>query len=168
MPTNSYSTGDGCPNAKARLGPFTPAKAVAHLSIPVLRLVRDDPPRPRVDVPKPPKGSVMRVTEVEGALFRRRNGRTERIRFGDWLKPGDIITVSNGGRASVEMITGGRIGVMGDRAVLILSDSQVGTSPKDPSWKRPLQKTVAAWKKVSERKQPLEVETAGGVMGIKG
>lgn len=164
-----YSTGKGCGEALSQLQatPFSVRKAVAKLSVPVKKLVRDDP-LPKGEFVDAPKGAVMRVVEIDsGKLWRTRNGKKERLRYGDYIKPGDIITVSEGGAAAIEMITGGRIGFVGDQAVLVLSENQV-ENISDGELTKGLKKARAAWRRISEPRAPLEIEAAGGVMGIKG
>jgi hypothetical protein len=163
-----YSTGAGCGDAAAvaQSRPFTVGKAVAKLSIPVQRIVQDDPP-PK-PVKQPPKGSVMQVVEIDkGKLWVTRKGKKHRLRFGDYLKVGDVVTVSKGGRAAIEMITGGRIGFAGGSSILILSESQVENVSEGKVGKA-LRKARGTWRLIHNRKEPLEIETAGGVMGIKG
>ena len=165
---NSYSTGAGCGDADAKLARWTIVKASARLSVPVQRIVPD--PKPRKDaIARAPKGAVAMVVEVDGGqLFRRRRGKTRRIRYRDFVQPGDVIWLEGKGAAAIEFITGERSGFVGDRAILILSENNVKDLTNDPAYKRPLRKALAVWKKISEKKAPLEVETAGGVMGIKG
>jgi hypothetical protein len=164
-----YSTPEGCAKALEVLQatPFTVRKATAKLSVPVKRMVRDRPP-PKSEFDDAPKGAIMKVVEIDrGKLWRTRNGKKVRLRFGDYIKAGDVITISEGGAAAIEMITGGRIGFVGDQAVLVLSENQV-ENISDGELTKGLKKARAAWRKVSERKQPMGIETAGGVMGIKG
>jgi hypothetical protein len=165
---NSYSTGSGCVDAKAGLAEWTIVKSSARLSVPVQRIVPD--PTPRKDaIARAPKGAVAMVVEVNGGqLFRRRKGKTKRIRFRDFVQPGDVIWLEGKGQVAIEFITGGRAGFVGDRAILVLSENQVKDITNGPAYERPLKTALHVWKKISQRKEPLEVETAGGVMGIKG
>jgi hypothetical protein len=165
---NSYSGGAGCDDAEAKLAHWTIVEASARLSVPVQRIV-PDPPSPKDDFPRPPKGAVAMVVEVNGGqMFRRRNGKTQRSRYRDFLKPGDVIWLEGKGEAAIEFITGGRAGFVGDRAILILNDNQVKDLTNGPGYDRELEQALRIWKKLTVRKDPLEVETAGGVMGIKG
>ncbi len=77
------------------------------------------------------------------------------------------IDSGKGGAAAIETITGGRIGFVGDQAVLVLGENQVENISGGELTER-LKKARAAWRRISEPRAPLEIETAGGVMGIKG
>jgi hypothetical protein len=165
---NSLSVGTGCDDART-IGRWSIVKAVAFLSLPVQRMFPDPPRREPDDTPRPPKGAVAMVTEVDGGqLFRNRRGRKQRIRSKDWVKPGDVIWLEGKGAASIEFITGGRTGFVGDRAILILNENQVEDITSEGPLAKPLRRSERIWKMVSERQDPLEVETAGGVFGIKG
>jgi hypothetical protein len=166
---NSYSVGTGCDDAEAGLAEWAIVKPMAKLSVPVQRIVPDDPTPPRDVINRAPKGAVAMVIEVDGGqMFRRRDGKTRRTRPRDFVQPGDVIWLEGKGQAAIEFITGGRAGFVGDRAILVLSGSQVKDVTSGPAYERPLKKALAVWKKMSQRTEPLEVETAGGVMGIKG
>lgn len=66
------------------------------------------------------------------------------------------------------MITGGRSGVVGGRAILVLSESQVKDISHDAKLKKRLRAAVNLCRKVSVRSDPLEIPAVSGVMGIRG
>lgn len=69
--------------------------------------------------------------------------------------------------AALEFVTGGRVGINKGTRIEIVSESEIKEDGK-PVVKRIKIKGGRVWAKMSKRKEPLEIETAGGVMGIKG
>lgn len=69
--------------------------------------------------------------------------------------------------AALEFVTGGRVAINKKTKIEVVSESAIQEDGK-PLVKRIKVKSGRVWAKITKRKDPLEVETAGGVMGIKG
>jgi hypothetical protein len=163
LPLNALSSGEGCAHAKANLVPWRTV-GIARVSVPVITFKS----RPK-KIRKAPSKAIMMVVEVEGALYRlRTNGTRERLRNRDFIRPGDVLVTAPGTYAAIEAVTGGRIGIAADRAILVLDQGDVKDITDDGVLRKARIKSLRIWRKFSTRKEPLEIETAGGVFGIKG
>jgi hypothetical protein len=68
--------------------------------------------------------------------------------------------------AALEFLIGGRVGINKDSEIEIVSERSVSDSKKTA--KRVILRKGGMWAKASNLKEPLEIQTNGGVMGIKG
>ena len=75
----------------------------------------------------------------------------------------DKLRTSAGCVLAIEFIIGGRVGVNADSTVTVSGERSVANS--NVSLKRVILRTGAMWKNTGS---PLEIQTNGGVMGIKG
>lgn len=80
----------------------------------------------------------------------------------------DLIKTSPDTVMAIEFLIGGRVGINQDTAVEIVSERSVADGSN--GWWRVFMKNVSLWMKADAKalKQPLEIQTNGGVMGIKG
>ena len=70
--------------------------------------------------------------------------------------------------AAIEFLIGGRVGINSGTIIEIVNERSVADGPI--SFGRLIAKNVSLWKKADANtlKQPIEIQTNGGVMGIKG
>jgi hypothetical protein len=99
---------------------------------------------------------------------RRNGGPWATIGENDLLLPGDEIQTDGDTAVALEWLTGGRVGVNRSTKILIVGDRNIADG--DMGLKRQILKSAALWVKTdaASLKQPLEIQTNGGVMGIKG
>ena len=117
----------------------------------------------------PALGAVQEVKALRGGGTHayKRHGRTgslERLHVGDALREGDIVTTGPDTVLAFELTAGGRVGVNVGSTVELLNPREV-TDPNAPAFR--LSKG-GMWAKCGDLKEPLEIQTNGGVMGIKG
>ncbi len=187
-----YSTGTGCDDAKAAVLKKIPTnfKIVSATATIDPSKVKPKPRKSQVTCPKPkpesffdgaPPGAIGRVTEVDGkqAWIQHKRGPIVPVKFKTWIFPGDIVVTDKKTVMSVEFITGGRAGVNKGVSARFSDETRLETIPdvfakypalaEDIHTRKKIVGTFSSiWKKISKKKEPLEVETAGGVMGCKG
>ncbi len=117
-----------------------------------------------------PPGTIAGISEIKAldpsrpaVAYIRRGGTTTPLKLGDFLQPGDVVGTDGNTVMAFEFVVGGRIGINTtsevelntERSVkattdsLQLHDGHVSAKPSDP-------------------RVPIEIQTNGGVMGIKG
>jgi hypothetical protein len=192
----SYSTGSGCDPAHATVKASIPTrlKIVSATATVDIAKAREEERKKQANTkicptPEPvddfwdgaPKGAIGRVAEIHGtrAWIQHKSGKVQPVKFRTWVFPGDIVLTDNKTVVAVDFVTGGRIGINknviarvdGDKEVVSIADP----SAADPvlaeelhEAKRLTTKLSRVWDKISKRKEPLEVETAGGVTSCKG
>lgn len=111
---------------------------------------------------------VAKVVEIDGPkmTYQRLSNTAAAFPFMNTLVK-DVFQTDANTVAALEFVTGGRVGINKNTKIAIVSESSVQEDGK-PLVKRIKVQSGRIWAKVSKRKDPLEVETAGGVMGIKG
>jgi hypothetical protein len=134
---------------------------------------------PDTSVDRAPAGAIARVVNVDGKrawIQHDKSGLTKQAKYKAWIYPGDIILTDKNTVVAVEYINGGYIGINKDVVVRFGKDGSVEAIP-DPlaanpaleqslfAKKQVVNKLQRVWKKMSTRKEPLEIETAGGVLG---
>lgn len=105
--------------------------------------------------------AVARVTKINenGRLMYQREGRTFQayIDMKDYIN--DVLTTDANTFGSIEFFTGGQIGINKNSQVEITSANEANVINV---------KQGGIWAKMATQKQPLEIRTSSGVMGIKG
>lgn len=81
-----------------------------------------------------------------------------------WI--GDQIITDKNTVLAIEFIIGGRVGINIDSWVTIVSERSVADSTI--SVKKIILRKAGMWAKMARLKEPLEIQTNGGVYGIKG
>jgi hypothetical protein len=128
-----------------------------------------------------PKGAIARVAEVDGtAWVQHGNEAPMPLKPYAWIYPGDIVLTDGKTVAAIEFPTGRRVGINKDTFVRFDdADGHVEEIP-DPTAESPTLANALfsgkklklhlgkIWDKINKRPLPLEIETAGGVMGCKG
>ena len=110
---------------------------------------------------------VARVRNIEGrgGAYVQRDGigPLQRLGLGDTIGPRDRVSTDNGTSMAFEFACGGRIGVNPGAKVIVFGERRVvrGQPQIVPAFSGP-------WEKAQRLQQPLELQTKGGVMGIKG
>ena len=70
---------------------------------------------------------------------------------------------------TIEFIIGGRVGINTNTAVEMINERAVAVRLNNvKAIKKALVKNVGLWVKADILREPLEIETNGGVMGIRG
>ena len=84
------------------------------------------------------------------------------------LEVGDVVTTGPYGLVTIEFFIGGRVSVNKDTSVEIVNERAV--ADQNVSMKRWFLKNAALWIKADAAtlKQPIEIQTNGGTIGIKG
>ncbi len=86
------------------------------------------------------------------------------------LRIGDIFKTAPGVVAALEFLIGGKVGINQDSAIQIVTERSVADA--DQLFTRVAKRYIASpaslWVKAVNLKMPLEIQTNGGVMGIKG
>lgn len=125
---------------------------------------------------KPPKTepfdpqAVARVTELKAKDPRKpikaefvRDGQRQSLEIGTDLRPGDQVLTDKNSAAAIELDLGGRVAVRPDSQIELTGERSV----TDKNAKFKLTKG-GVWAKCGQMKESLEIQTTGGVMGIKG
>ena len=81
-----------------------------------------------------------------------------------WI--GDLFTTNSNTVVAIEFIIGGRVGINKDSCVKIVSERSVADDHVEI--KKIIQRLPGMWAKMAKLKEPLEIQTNGGVLGIKG
>ncbi len=116
-------------------------------------------------------GPVAKLTEIKSAdknaphLTVRRNGKILTPYEGMDLYQKDVITTDNNTVAAIEFSIGGRAGINRNSQIVITSERSVKSTAESP-W--PKISKGGMWAKCGKLKEPLEIQTNGGVTGIKG
>jgi hypothetical protein len=120
-----------------------------------------------------PPGTLAAIVEIKArdsaqptVAFVQRGGTgpVTPLRVGDTLQKGDVVGTDGNTLLALELALGGRVGVNSGSEVQLTGERTVGSTTTD-SFK--LSKG-GMWARCGELKEPLEIQTNGGVMGIKG
>jgi hypothetical protein len=96
-------------------------------------------------------------------------GTPRQLAVGDEIGVGDTITTTTGSIVALEFMIGGRVGVNVNSDVMIVDERSVKDTGNAPnSNDRILLRKFGLWDKALKLREPLEIQTNGGVMGIKG
>lgn len=98
----------------------------------------------------------------------RRGGKDYAASENSTLQTGDSLTTDDQTIAALEFLIGGRVGINKDTNIVMVNERAVKDG--DVSLKRAILKNGSLWLKADANtlKQPIEIQTNGGVMGIKG
>jgi hypothetical protein len=102
--------------------------------------------------------------DVVGAVYVERDGEVVRLHNNDPLYVGDKIIPDATHPTAFELLIGGRIGVKPDTPVVIVNEGEVTGADGTPIALR----SGGVWAKFTKAKEPLTIQTRGGVMGVKG
>ena len=86
--------------------------------------------------------------------------------IGQTVELNDIIKTAPDAILALEFAIGGRVGVNKDSAVKVTSERSV--SDCDVTLYRSVMRKFGLFSKIARLKEPLEIQTNGGVLGIKG
>ena len=81
-----------------------------------------------------------------------------------WI--GDGLITGQNTVAAVEFVIGGRVGINKDSWVKVATERSVADAHVD--LKKIILRKAGMWAKMAKLKEPLEIQTNGGVLGIKG
>lgn len=96
-------------------------------------------------------------------------GPPRQLAVGDEIGVGDTITTTTGSIVALEFMIGGRVGVNENSDVIIVNERSVADTGNAPnSNDRILLRKFGLWDKALSLRVPLEIQTSGGVIGIKG
>ena len=131
-----------------------------------------DEPGPQIfkNIPPGAVGGVVRVKSLKGEepppeLLLKRGGHAYTpIDAGETLRPGDRLKTNGNTVVELEMFAGGRVGINADSMVEVGDERKISNLKEDGL---NLSKG-GLWAKCGKLKEPLEIQTNGGVMGIKG
>jgi hypothetical protein len=165
--------GPDCQNTDPAFGGrFEVKKAVA--SCPKTCGKVSSPPRPKL--PVPPTGTSTARVQAVGAVDPTKRTRLTVIRDGkvysatadSLFQTGDLIRTDGNTLLTIEFLIGGRVGVNTSTEVELVNERAV--ADKDIGVKRAILKNGSIWVKADAKtlKQPLEIQTNGGTMGIRG
>lgn len=120
----------------------------------------NEPTGRMLDIKPTRKGLTASVTVI-------RDGVTYSGPVNSTLQKGDIITTGPDTLAAVEFLIGGRVGINADTQVVMVNERAVADGAL--SIKRTLLKNAALWVKADAKrlKEPIEIQTNGGILGIK-
>jgi hypothetical protein len=104
---------------------------------------------------------------AKAGLTIHRNGKTLLAYEGDPVYIGDSYATDCDTTAMLELITGGRVGINKGTRITVMSKSAVREGEK-PLWRRIVLTNGRIWANMGKRKDTLEIETNGGVIGDKG
>ena len=94
-----------------------------------------------------------------------RDGEWKAVTVGEELRLHDKIRTQGNSRAAIEFVIGGRAGMHPESELRIASERSVGD---EKTAKRITVTKGGIWMKCDKLKEPMEIQTNGGVMGIKG
>jgi hypothetical protein len=125
-------------------------------------------PVPPPGEPPAPVGSVTEIRTKSGKGKPRaeilRDGGWQRLRVGDDLAPGDRVRTDEDTVMAIELDLGGRVHVRANSNVEILGERSVrGLDAQGFELTK-----GGVWAKCGQMKESLEIQTTGGVIGIKG
>lgn len=112
--------------------------------------------------------AIGRLYDIKGHVYLKRGPANElvELRNNDPLFVGDVIVTDKDSVAAFELLIGGRIGVKKGTTVLFYDEGEVRSGADGE--KKIVLKSGGIWAKFAKQKEPLTIETSGGVMGIKG
>ena len=116
-----------------------------------------------------PRKATSRMQSIAGPnLTVIRYGKRYAADQGSLLQTGDIIETGKGTVAAVEFLIGGRVGMNTETQVEMTGEREVDDHGVGP--KRAILKEGSIWVKADAKtlRQPIEIRTNGGTMGIKG
>lgn len=104
-----------------------------------------------------------------GILVTHRRGGME-VTEPAWLQMpvflGDILVTGPLVVSSIEFVIGGRVGINSDSAVKVAGERWVEDARSD--LKRIVLRKFGIWEKTKRLKEPLDIQTNGGIVGIRG
>lgn len=135
----------------------------------VVDIQKPKPPEPPPEPEPVDPLAVAKIAEFRTAngmgkphAFFFRGGEKQEIGPKTQLRPGDDVETDENTIVAIEFAIGGRVAVKPDTLIRILSERSAGGLTK------PGAKAGGIWAKCDKLKEPFEVQTSGGVMGIKG
>lgn len=98
----------------------------------------------------------------------RRGGKDYAASENSTLQNGDVLTTDDQTVAALEFLIGGRVGINKDTNVVMVNERRVGDG--DNGLKRAILKNGSLWLKADAKtlKEPIEIQTNGGILGIHG
>lgn len=87
-------------------------------------------------------------------------------RINDTVEIGDVIRTAPDTVMALEFLIGGRVGINTGSCIRIITERSVADD--ETVFSRIVMRKGGIWTKASRLKEPLEIQTNGGVMGIKG
>ncbi len=148
-------------NAKAAPQPARPA-TTATTTTPPTSLFTGAPPGTVAVVVE--KKSVTPGQRTSAYVQRDGMGPRKLLYSGDFLQPGDVIGTDGNTVMALEFALGGRVGVNKSSEIEITTERSVNSTTTDA-----LKISKGGlWAKCGALKEPLEIQTNGGVIGIKG
>lgn len=158
-------------------GPYVTIIEGGHDYLPFIVTLPEDPPPPDDDPDKPFKpGDPLSVATIEEINIHGMLGsgkpRAEFYRDGEWsplkknttLHIDDKIRTDKDTTVAIEFAIGGRVGLRQNSTITITGER----SAKSSTVKKITLEQGGIWAKCDKLKEPMEVQTNGGVMGIKG
>jgi hypothetical protein len=113
-------------------------------------------------------GKITKTTGDGIVLIQHADGTITQAGVGTSVYQGDVIITNPNTRAAIGFTIGGAVGINSGTSVTVSSERSV------TDYNQPLSKTLTTmvmglWNMQSANfKEPLEIQTSGGVMGIKG
>jgi RHS repeat-associated protein len=128
---------------------------------------RDEPTRPQPPGPYLPN-QVARLYEIVGGpVHVNRAGRIFKAKKDEKLFVGDKITTEPGSVAALELMIGGRVGILRDTTVQLVNEGEAVTLDSMGNIIPP--RFIGVWEMFTKEEKPLTIQTRGGVLGgIKG
>ena len=118
-----------------------------------------------------PADAVGRAYEIKGHAYIQegKDGPIRELKKEDLIFPDDHIITDANSVAAFELLIGGRIGVKQGTEVVVLNEGEVaGVDPTTGDIHKIALRSGGMWAKFAKQKEPLTIQTRGGVMGIKG
>ena len=122
--------------------------------------------------PPPPSPAVAKVLRVSGsgqAWVRDPKGKLSPLTAGTALSIGDTVVTGDKTTVTLEFTIGGRAGINSSSSVVVVSERSVDDSGTDvPKTLTRMFDVFGLYGNVQAKSQPVEIQTNGGVIGIKG
>ena len=118
-----------------------------------------------------PADAVGRAYEIKGHAYIQegKDGPIRELKKEDLIFPDDHIITNPDSVAAFELLVGGRIGVKAGTEVVVLNEGVVGgVDPVTGDVHLIALRSGGMWAKFAKQREPLTIQTRGGVMGIKG
>ncbi len=131
----------------------------------------DHAPPPSLFTNAPP-GTLAGIRELKSldpnkepdAFLKRGRNAPVRLAVGDLLQKGDVVTTDGNTVLALELVSGGTVGINKSSAIELTGER----TASDRNGGGVILSKGELWSRVGELKEPLEVQTNGGVMGIRG
>lgn len=132
------------------------------------------PTTPLTPTPTPEPVLVAKIIQIKNVAYGK-STKLEYTRGDKWytafetmdLQVGDKLRTDDNTVAAIEFVIGGRVGINKSSVIEVVSDSSVKEGGK-ATLKRILIRQGGMWAKMAKRNDPLEIQTNGGIIGIKG